>query len=77
MKKYIIDNKGLLNRETMLSIQRIVMMEVSDESVISESGVNKEINIDLDKVGTINPDVIIHIYNIVHARREALDNPGE
>ena len=44
-------------------------------SVMFESG-GREIDIDLDAVGSINPEVLTHIYNIVHARREQLSQPA-
>ncbi len=44
-------------------------------SVMYESG-SREVDIDLDAVGDINPEVLTHIYNIVFARREVLSQPA-
>lgn len=90
-KRFIVDNVAVLNRETKISILSIVMMEIGAtvpeeaagakgpsggaRSVMYESG-GREVDIDLDAVGAINPEVLTHIYNIVHARREQLSQPA-
>jgi hypothetical protein len=74
-KSFIIENAGILNRETKLTILNIVMLEVGKGAVI-ESGSAKEVDIDLDRVSSINEVVLPIIYNIVAARREALNQPA-
>ncbi len=73
-KSFIIENAGILNRETKLAILSIVMMEIGASAVI-EAGGAREVDIDLDVVSNVNEEVITHIYNIVLARREALSQP--
>lgn len=90
-KSFIVDNVAVLNRETKISILSIVMMEIGTSApgeagpgeaapahsrpVMYESG-GREVDVDLDAVGAINPEVLTHIYNIVHARREQLSQPA-
>ena len=76
MKVFICENANILNRETKLSILSIVMMEVGPKVVMEKTGASPEINIDLDAVERSNDEVIPHIYNIVLARREALNQPA-
>lgn len=73
-KAFIIENAGILNRETKIAILSIVMMEIGP-SVIMETGGAKEVDINLDDVNIINSEVITHIYNIVLTRRESLSQP--
>jgi hypothetical protein len=73
-KAYIVENAGILNKETKLAILNIVMMEIG-KSVILDSGPAKEVDIDLDMVEHDNEEVLSHIYNIVCARRDALNQP--
>ena len=75
-KAFIVENAGILNRETKLAILSIVMMEIGPGGVIMETGAAKEVDIDLDAAAAINEDVIAHIYNIVLTRREALSQPA-
>lgn len=83
-KSFIIDNVAVLNKETKVAILSIVMMEIGAVStseagdahpVVFESG-PRDLDIDLDTVGSVNPEVIAHIYNIVYARRKALSQPA-
>jgi hypothetical protein len=74
-KTFIIENAGILNRETKLAILAIVMMEIGP-GVIMETGGTREIDVDLDAVTLANEEVIAHIYNIVLTRREALNQPA-
>lgn len=74
-KAFIIENAGILNRDTKLVILNIVMMEVGKDAIV-ESGSAKEVDIDLDRVSAINEEVLPHIYNVVAARRESLNQPA-
>jgi len=74
-KAFIIENTMIMNKETELAILSIVMMEVGRLAVI-EASVTKKVDIDLDVVATVNPEVLTHIYNIVLTRREALSQPA-
>jgi hypothetical protein len=73
-KSYIEEHAGILNRETKLAILSVVMMEIGS-SVLMETGTSREVDVDLDAVATENPEVLGHIYNIVRARRESLNQP--
>jgi hypothetical protein len=82
---FIVDNAAVLNRETKVAILSIVMMEIGPtvvdgagralRSVVYETG-SREVDIDLDAVCEVNQEVLTHIYNIVHARREVLSQPA-
>ena len=83
-KRFIVDNVAVLNKETKIAILSIVMMEIGPAAgpegeptklVVYESG-SREVDIDLDAVGELNQEVLAHIYNIVHARREVLSQPA-
>jgi hypothetical protein len=74
-KTFIVENAGILNRETKLAIIAIVMMEIGP-SVVMETGGIKEVDINLDAVAEANEEVLYHIYNIVQTRREALSQPA-
>lgn len=74
-KTFIVENAGILNRETKLAILSIVMMEIGP-SVVMETGGTREVDIDLDAVTEANEEVLHHIYNIVQTRREALSQPA-
>ena len=50
------------------------MMEVGP-SVVMESS-KDEVNINLDVLATLNEDVLTHIYNIMRARLEVLNQPA-
>ena len=71
---YIVENAHILNPETKKSILNLVMMEIGKD-VILDSGSAIEVNIDLDKVLKINEEVLTHIYNMVLARRDSLNQP--
>ena len=76
-KAYIVENAGILNRETKMAILSVVMLEVGP-GVVREVGgpaSGREVNIDLDAIPPESEDVITHIYNIVATRREALSQP--
>lgn len=73
-KSFIIENAGILNRETKLAILRIVMQEIGDDAVMENSG-SKEVDINLDACATSNEDVVHHIYNMVKARLDTLNQP--
>jgi hypothetical protein len=74
-KTFIIENVDILNRETKVAILSIVMMEVGPGVIMEAGGFEEEVNIDLDAVARTNEDALRHIYNIVAARREALNRP--
>jgi hypothetical protein len=73
-KSFIVENAGILNRETKLAILRIVMQEVGDEAVMENSG-TKEVDINLDICASANEDVVRHVYNMVRARLDSLNQP--
>lgn len=73
-KKFIIENSHILNKEIKLSILSIVMMEIGESVIYPSMGI-KGLNINLDKIETINSEIITHIYNIVKNRLSVLSKP--
>ena len=73
-KKFIIENSHILNKEIKMSILSIVMMEIGDTVIYPSMGI-KGLNINLDDIENINPDIITHIFNIVKNRLETLSRP--
>lgn len=73
-KKFIIENAHILNKEIKISILSIVIMEIGKE-VISHGIGTKGVNINLDTIQEINPEIITHIYNIVKMRLNTLSKP--
>lgn len=84
---YVVENGGILDRDTKKAILRLVMMEVGKtvtatgpdgeevtRRVILENRTTGEVSINLDNID--NPDVILHLYNIVSNRRTALNEPA-
>jgi hypothetical protein len=117
-KTFIIENAGILGRETKIAILTFVMMEIGDLSAAGRSGdtigrsgdtigrsgdaigdvasepdevtkknirsvvtearrVGGEVDIDLDLAAETNPAIVAHIYNIVKARRDTLNQPAK
>ena len=74
-KTFIVENASVLNKETKIAILSIVMMEIGP-SVVMETGGAKEVDIDLDAVLAANEEVLGHVYNIVRARLETLNQPA-
>jgi len=74
-KTFIVENTSILNRETKVSILSLVMMEVG-VAVVMESNSKNEVNINLDALAMMNEDVLTHIYNIMRARLEVLNQPA-
>jgi hypothetical protein len=75
-KKFIIENSTILNRDIKITIFSIVMMETDiNKDIISENMGNKGININLDAIELIKPEIITHIYNIIKNRLEILSKP--
>lgn len=74
-KTFIVENTSILNRETKVSILSLVMMEVGS-AVVMESNSKNEVNINLDALASLNEDVLTHIYNIMRARLEVLNQPA-
>jgi hypothetical protein len=78
-KSFIIENTEILDRDTKLTILRLIMLEIgpsalgSARAVILEHGATREISINLDNVD--NEEVILQIYNIVSIRRASLNEP--
>jgi len=73
-KTYIVENASFLKLEIKKEIYRLVMREIGENAVM----VNKktsEISIDLDAIK--NPDIILHIYNIVRNRLDNLHRPAQ
>ena len=79
-KIFIIENSNILNKEIKIAILSIIMMEIGP-SVIMEntksSETTKGININLDSIGDINPEILNHIYNIVKTRIDTLNQPAK
>ena len=78
-KTFIIENSNILNREIKIAILSIIMMEIGS-SVIMDSVKSKEskgLNINLDAIAEINPDILNHIYNIVKTRIDTLNQPAK
>jgi hypothetical protein len=76
-KTYIIDNAPLLDVMTKRTILSLIMMEIGETAILENSSSDQvETNVDLDIVTERNPEVLTSIYNIVRARRDALDQPA-
>jgi hypothetical protein len=69
-KSFIIEHADILGRETQLAILSIVMMEIGPTVVMDTA---REVDINLDAVSEANEEVLAHIYNIVRARLESLN----
>jgi hypothetical protein len=75
-KKFIIENSSILNKDIKITIFSIVMMETDiNKDIISENIGNQGININLDAIELIKPEIITHIYNIVKNRLDILSKP--
>ena len=74
-KEFIVENAGILNRETRLAILNVVMMEIGPDVVMETNGA-REVDIDLDAATAANEEVLGHIYNIVRGRLETLNQPA-
>jgi hypothetical protein len=82
-KTFIVENAEILDHDAKKAILRLVMMEGNGRApggaspdgrlVVLERGVSREVSVDLDAVES--PEVILQIYNVVQARRLALDEP--
>ncbi|MFA6165761.1 MAG: hypothetical protein WC700_04035 [Gemmatimonadaceae bacterium] len=75
-KLFIIDNATLLDTKTKKAILSLVMMEIGPGVFLNTLTEQKEVNINLDLVAEANSEVLTGIYNIVHARRELLNQPA-
>jgi len=73
-KAFIIENAHILNKDIKMSILSIVMMEIGSSVISSSIGI-KGLNINLDSIEKINPEIITHIYNIVKNRLDTLSKP--
>lgn len=74
-KRFIVENSGILNRDTKITILSLIMMEIG-QSVIMETN-KKEVNINLDLLEEKNLEVLNHIYNIVKKRLDTLSKPAK
>lgn len=82
-KDFIIENSQILDEKLKMAILRLVMMEVGktatidgvERPVVLENRTTRELSIDFDAIA--NPEVILHIYNIVDNRRRSLDEPAQ
>jgi ABC-type enterochelin transport system substrate-binding protein len=72
---FIIKNVDILDYKTKMNILSIVMMDIG-MSVVTEIKGTKGTDINLDLILEKNPDIITHIYNIILARRESLNQPA-
>jgi hypothetical protein len=75
-KTFIINNSSNLSKDIKMAILSIVMMEVGAHVATDVGVAAKEVNIDLDEVERCNEEVITHIYNIICAHREQLNQPS-
>ena len=85
-KSFIVENAGILDRETKKAVLRLVMMEIGrvassggeadpePRPVVLEQGTTKEVSIDLDNIDSA--EVILQLYNVVNNRRAALNEPA-
>lgn len=73
-KKFVIENSHILNRDIKMSILSIVIMEIGKDVISPSIGI-KGLNINLDTIEKINPEIITHIYNIVKMRLYTLSKP--
>jgi hypothetical protein len=81
-KTFIVENASILDRGTKIAILSIVMMELGDivtsKKVVAETKrVGGEVDINLDVAAEVNPEIVTHIYNIVRARRDTLNQPAK
>lgn len=86
-KTFVVENGAILDRDTKKAILRLVLQEVGKavtvataegeevHPVILENQTTGEVSVNLDNIN--NPDVIVHIYNIVSNRRAALNEPAD
>ncbi len=75
-KTFIINNADNLSREIKMVILSLVMMEVGPGVASDVKTAAKEVNINLDEVEKRNGEVLAHIYNIICAHREQLNQPS-
>lgn len=86
-KTFVVENGAILDPDTKRAILRIVMMEVGKTAtattadgkeevrpIILENQTTRELSVHLDNID--NPDVLLHIYNIVNNRRASLNEPA-
>jgi len=86
-KTFVVENGGILDRDTKKAILRLVMMEIGKTTtvvdaageeeirpVVLENQTTGEVSVHLDNIE--NPDVVLHIYNIVSNRRASLNEPA-
>jgi hypothetical protein len=78
-KTYIVENGDILNLATRKSILRIVLMDIGnsaadEQCVIIKNQASADVSLNLDNID--NPDVILHIFNIVSNRRASLNEPA-
>ena len=85
-KTFVVENGAILDRDTKKAILRLVMMEVGKTVAVAtaegeevrpailENQTTGEVSVHLDNID--NPDVILHIYNIVSNRRASLNEPA-
>ena len=78
-KTYIVENGDILNLATRKSILRIVLMDIGksaadEQFVIIKNQASADVSLNLDKID--NPDVVLHIFNIVSNRRASLNEPA-
>lgn len=88
-KAFVVENGGILDRDTQKAILHLVMMEVGRtvtaakdyygktpevRPVVLENQTTGEVSINLDNIN--NPEVLLHIHNIVSNRRASLNKPA-
>lgn len=85
-KTYVVENGQILDLDTKKAILRLVMMEIGKTAVVEDSAgaVSRPVVLEKQSTGEVsihldhidNPEVILHIYNIVKNRRAQLDEPA-
>jgi hypothetical protein len=70
-----MQNGDILDRTTKHNILSLIIMN-DCASAARDVGKKRAVDINLDEVHKINPELITRIYNIVKTRRELLNQPA-
>lgn len=73
---FIMENNQILDRPTKIQILNIVWLEAENPADIFGADDTNGVDVDLDACADKFPDVIRAIYNLVHVRRRALNQPA-
>lgn len=69
-KSFIMENANNLNDATKKSILHIVMQEIGRKAIMGNNENHVDINLD-----ACSDDVVNHVYNMVKARMDSLNQP--